>query len=41
MAQLFGAKAIEVPDPELTADVDAMARAVTARTKLIYSGQPE
>src|SRR6202023_240166 len=40
MAQLFGAKAIEVPDPELTADVDAMARAVTARTKLIYLSNP-
>jgi histidinol-phosphate aminotransferase len=40
MAQLFGAKAIEVPDPELTADVDAMARAVTARTKLIYLANP-
>jgi histidinol-phosphate aminotransferase len=40
MAQLFGAKAIEVPDPELIADVDAMARAVTARTKLIYLANP-
>jgi histidinol-phosphate aminotransferase len=40
MAQLFGAKAIEVPDPKLIADVDAMARAVTPRTKLIYLANP-
>jgi len=40
MAQLFGAKTIEVPDPELTADVDAMAQAVTSRTKLIYLANP-
>jgi histidinol-phosphate aminotransferase len=40
MAHLFGAKAIEVPDPELTADVDAMAGAVTSRTKLIYLANP-
>jgi histidinol-phosphate aminotransferase len=40
MAQLFGANAIEVPDPMLTADVDAMARAVTSRTKLIYVANP-
>jgi histidinol-phosphate aminotransferase len=40
MAQLFGAKATEVPDPNLIADVDAMARAVTSRTKLIYLANP-
>ena len=40
MAQLFGAKAVEVPDPNLIADVDAMARAVTSRTKLIYLANP-
>src|ERR1700756_1252191 len=40
MAQLFGAKAIEVPDPDLTADVDERARAVTSRTKLIYLANP-
>jgi histidinol-phosphate aminotransferase len=40
MAQLFGAKAVEVPDPNLIADVDAMARAATSRTKLIYLANP-
>src|SRR5260370_6714905 len=40
MAQLFGAKAVEVPDQDWMADVDAMARAVTARTKLIYLANP-
>jgi len=40
MAHLFGASAIEVPDPGLTADVDAMIRAITPRTKLIYVANP-
>jgi histidinol-phosphate aminotransferase len=40
MAHLFGASAIEVPDPGLTADVDAMIRAITPRTKLIYIANP-
>jgi len=40
MAHLFGASAIEVPDPDLTADVDAMVRAITPRTKLIYLANP-
>jgi histidinol-phosphate aminotransferase len=40
MAHLFGASAIEVPDPRLTADVDAMVRAITSRTKLIYLANP-
>jgi histidinol-phosphate aminotransferase len=40
MAQLFGAKAVEIPDPELTADVGAMAQAVSSRTKLIYLANP-
>src|SRR5258707_7899024 len=40
MAHLFGASAIEVPDPGLTADVDAMIEAITPRTKLIYIANP-
>ena len=40
MAHLFGAEAIEVADPDLIADVDAMAGAATARTKLIYLANP-
>jgi histidinol-phosphate aminotransferase len=40
MAHLFGASAIEVADPALTADVDAMVRAITPQTKLIYLANP-
>ncbi len=40
MAHLFGAKTVEVPDPGFTADVDAMAEAVTPRTKLLYLANP-
>ncbi|MBV8816099.1 MAG: histidinol-phosphate transaminase [Verrucomicrobia bacterium] len=40
MAHLFGASAIEVADPGLTADVDAMVRAITPQTKLIYLANP-
>ena len=37
---LFGATAIEVPLKDFTQDLDAMAKAVTPRTKLVYLGSP-
>jgi histidinol-phosphate aminotransferase len=40
MAHLFGAETIEVADPGFVADVDAMAAAVNARTKVIYLANP-
>ena len=40
MAHLFGARTIGVPDPNFTADVDAMAEAVGPETKLIYLANP-
>ena len=40
MAQLFGAKTIEVEDPHFTHDLDAMAAAVTPRTKVIFVANP-
>ncbi len=40
MATLFGAKTIEVPDPHFIHDLDAMAAAVTARTRMIFIGNP-
>lgn len=40
MAQLFGAKAIEVDDPHFCHDLDAMAAAITPRTKEIFVTNP-
>ena len=40
MAQLFGAVTVEVDDPGFTHDLDAMAAAVTPRTKLIFVANP-
>jgi len=39
-AQLFGAKTIEVDDPGFTHDLDAMAAAITPRTKAIFVANP-
>ena len=36
MAQLFGAKVIEVSDPDFVADLDAMLAAITPRTKELF-----
>lgn len=40
MATLFGATTIEVPDPGFTHDLEAMAAAVTPRTKEIFVANP-
>ena len=40
MAQLFGAKVIEVPDPDFVADLDAMLAAITPRTKELFLANP-
>ncbi|MBU6182430.1 MAG: histidinol-phosphate transaminase [Verrucomicrobia bacterium] len=40
MAQLFGAKAIEVPDPGFTHDLDAMLAAITPRTRQVFIANP-
>jgi histidinol-phosphate aminotransferase len=40
MAQLFGAEAIAAPDQAFTCDLEAMASAVTAKTKIIYLANP-
>lgn len=40
MAQLFGAKVIDVPDPGFTHDLDAMLEAVTPATKEIFIANP-
>ena len=40
MATLFGAKTIEVPDPGLTHDLDAMAEAITDRTREVFIANP-
>ena len=40
MATLFGAKTVEVPDPGYAHDVDAMAAAVTDRTREIFIANP-
>ncbi|HEY0793939.1 MAG TPA: aminotransferase class I/II-fold pyridoxal phosphate-dependent enzyme, partial [Chthoniobacterales bacterium] len=40
MAHLFAADTVEVPDREYTADVAAMAGAVTPRTKIVYLANP-
>ncbi len=40
MAKVFGADTIEVPDPGYTHDLDAMAAAITPRTKEIFIANP-
>ncbi len=40
MAKLFGAETIEVPDPGFMHDLDAMAAAVTPKTKEIFIANP-
>lgn len=40
MATLFGAKYVEVPDPEFTHDLDAMADAITPNTRLVFIANP-
>ncbi|HRJ73944.1 MAG TPA: histidinol-phosphate transaminase [Terrimicrobiaceae bacterium] len=40
MAQLFGAKTVEVPDPGYRHDLDAMLAAVTPRTRQLFIANP-
>jgi histidinol-phosphate aminotransferase len=40
MAKVFGAKTIEVPDPNHKHDLDAMAAAITPRTKEVFIANP-
>ena len=40
MAQLFGAKVIDVPDPDFIADLDGMLAAITLRTKEVFIANP-
>lgn len=40
MAQLFGAKVIDVPDPGFVHDLDAMLAAITSRTKEVFIANP-
>ncbi|MGC1479616.1 MAG: histidinol-phosphate transaminase [Chthoniobacterales bacterium] len=40
MAQLFGAKTVEVPDPGYVADLDAMLAAITPRTRQLFVANP-
>ncbi len=40
MAQLFGAKVIDVPDPRFVHDLDAMLVAITPRTKEVFIANP-
>jgi len=40
MAQLFGATTLEVDDPHFAHDLDAMAAAITPRTKAIFVANP-
>jgi histidinol-phosphate aminotransferase len=40
MAQLFGATTIEVNDPHFTHDLEAMAAAITPRTKEVFVANP-
>ncbi len=40
MATLFGAETIEVPDPGFVHDLDAMAAAITDKTKKIFVANP-
>jgi histidinol-phosphate aminotransferase len=40
MATLFGARYIEIPDPDFIHDLDAMADAITADTRLVFIANP-
>jgi histidinol-phosphate aminotransferase len=40
MATLFGANYVEVPDPEFVHDLDAMADAITDKTRLVFIANP-
>lgn len=40
MAQLFGAKTVEVPDPGYRHDLDAMLAAITPRTRQVFVANP-
>jgi histidinol-phosphate aminotransferase len=40
MAKLFGANVVEVPDPHFAHDLEAMADAITPRTKIIFVTNP-
>jgi histidinol-phosphate aminotransferase len=40
MATLFGAKYVEVNDPDFTHDLDAMAAAITPNTRLVFIANP-
>lgn len=40
MATLFGAKYVEVPDPDFTHDLDAMAAAINENTRLVFIANP-
>jgi histidinol-phosphate aminotransferase len=40
MATLFGAKYVEVPDPEFVHDLDAMSEAITPETRLVFIANP-
>lgn len=40
MATLFGAKTVEVPDPDFTHDLDAMLEAITPRTREVFIANP-
>ena len=40
MAQLFGAKVVDVPDPDFVHDLDGMLAAITPRTKEIFIANP-
>jgi histidinol-phosphate aminotransferase len=40
MAQLFGADTVEVPDPDFTADLDAMLAAITPKTRAVFIANP-
>ena len=39
-AQLFGATTVEVDDPHFTHDLDAMAAAITPKTKVVFVANP-
>jgi len=40
MATLFGAKYVEVPDPDFIHDLESMADAITADTRLVFIANP-
>lgn len=40
MASLFGARYVEVPDPGFVHDLDAMAAAITEKTRLVFIANP-